>query len=451
MTRANVSGAPAVSAADAGSPRDAGRRRADPRLPAYLVAGFGALLAAIAMGQAELAALGAPFLSLAAIGLAVREPSGLTGDVVLAADRVIEGDELEGEVRIDWDGEADVEVLLTGSRAITPLDPAQVIGWSLSGTGPVVLPFRFRADFWGVHDLGTLWVRLRRRGGLSVHEHRLAVAPTMHVLPTPLRLGRLLRPAEPRAVSGMHLSRYRGHGTDFAELRPYRPGDRLRDLSWATSARLGAPWITVRHSERTGTVLLLLDAVYGDQLWSTEALARAARAAWAVASVHLRAQDRVGLRARGRSTAWLPPQGGRRARWMLLEELLAIGRAAEDLQHRSRRAGRAAVPRDALIVAVTSLHSRGFVQDLLHYRRAGHAAVALVIDTADLLLEGTGPLDAAARRIWIAQRETERHALERGGVPTATVSPSGGVGPAISALRRRFSDRMQPARVGVAG
>jgi uncharacterized protein (DUF58 family) len=276
------------------------------------------------MGQPRLAALGAPFLTLAAIGLLVREPAGLSGDVVLAADRVIEGDEVEGEVRIDWRGEADVELLLAGCRPITPLDPQPVIGWSLSGAGPATLPFRFRADFWGVHELGSLWVRLRRRGGLSVHEQKLAVVPTVQVLPTPLRLGRLLRPAEPRAVAGMHLSRYRGHGTDFAELRPYRPGDRLRDLSCATSARLGAPWITVRHSERTGTVLLVLDAVYGDELWNREALARAARAAWAVASVHLRAQDRVGLLAQGRSTAWLPPQGGRRARWMLLEEQLEV-------------------------------------------------------------------------------------------------------------------------------
>jgi uncharacterized protein (DUF58 family) len=414
------------------------RRRADPRLPAYLIAGFGALLVAVATGQAALAALGAPFLALAAIGLVERAPVRVTAGVEVSGDRMIEGDVVDGTIRLDWDGEAEVDVILPGSRAMTPLHPAPVTGWSLSGRGPVTLSFRLRADFWGVHDLGALWIRSRRPGGLTLWEQMVAPAPSLQVLPSPLRLKRLLKPAEPRAIAGMHISRLRGHGTDFAELRPYQPGDRLRDLSWATSARLGKPWVTVRHSERTGTVLLLLDAVFGEERTSTEALARAARAAWAVASVHLRAQDRVGLLARGRATAWLPPRGGRRARWLLLEELLAVGGAADDLLRRPRRDRRAAVPPEALIVALTSLHSRGFTHELLHYRRAGHRAVALVIDVADLLPDPGGPAAAAARRIWLAQRDAERYALERGGVPTAMVTATEGVGPAISALRRRM-------------
>lgn len=431
---------PAASERESG-PHDStrGRRRADPRLTAYLVSGFGAMLAAIVTGQPGLAALGAPFIALAATGLVARPAATLTGTIAIEADRVVEGDEIEGVVTIEWDGEAELEVLLTGSPALRPLEPTPALGWSPSGRGPAVLPFRVRADVWGAHDLGALWARLQRPGGLGLYEQKLAVAPPLQVLPAPLRLGRLLEPAEPRAVAGMHLSRFRGHGTDFAELRPYQPGDRLRDLSWATSARLGEPWVTVRHSERTGTVLLLLDSVFGDERRSMEALARSARAAWAVASAHLRAQDRVGLLALGRATAWLPPQGGRRARWLLLEELLAVGRVTEDHPSRLRRSRRSAVPYDALIVAVTGLQSQGFTHTLHHYRRAGHAVVALVIDATDLLPEPDDLVDEAAHRLWLAQRETARNALERAGIPTALVTSGEGVGPAISALRRRTS------------
>ena len=60
-TTSSATGSPA-----AGS--EAGRWRPDPRLPAYLVGGFGALIAAIVSGHNELAALGAPFIALAAIG-----------------------------------------------------------------------------------------------------------------------------------------------------------------------------------------------------------------------------------------------------------------------------------------------------------------------------------------------------------------------------------------------
>lgn len=426
------------------------RLRADPRLPAYLIAGLGALIAAIATGRHELAALGAPFVALAAIGLAHRGPTELRGRVTLRGERAVEGEDVEGEVRIDWDGEAEVDVILAGGRGVTPVDPAPVIGWSLPvGRGPVRLPFKLRARSWGVHDVGALWVRARRPGSLAVAEQKLAAGPILRVLPTELRLSRLLKPAEPRAIAGMHTARLRGHGTDFAELRPYRPGDRLRDLSWGTSARLGMPWVRVNHPERTGTVLILLDVVFSD-VQRRDALARVARAGWAVASMHLRAQDRVGLIARGRTAAWLPPRGGRRARLVLLEELLAIGRAAEDPTRRRRPRSRVPVPSDALVVGVSSLRSQTFVPELLHHRRAGHTTVALVVDTSDLLPEPETRVDEAARRILIAQRETERHALEKGGVPTALVTAAHGVGAAILTLRRRLNALQHPTRTGAA-
>lgn len=426
---------------------ETGRRRADPRLPAYLVGGFGALLGAIVTGQPALAALGAPFLALAAVGLIDRRPARLRASLRLDADRVIEGDIVDGTVVVDWDGEAEVDVVLSGLHGVAPLDPAPEAGWSLpAGRGPAGLTFQLRARSWGIHEVATLWVRARRPGGLLVWEQRLAPGPTLRILPAPLRLDRLLEPAEPRAVAGLHVSRLRGHGTDFADLRPYQHGDRLRDLSWATSARLGEPWVTVHHPERTGTVLLLLDAFYSSDHAGAEALARAARASWAVASAHLHAQDRVGLLARGRTVAWLPPRGGRRARWLLLDELLAVGGAAEDEWRAPRRAARALVPADALVIGVSGLGWPSFPRDLLHYRRAGHTTAALVIDTADLLPDPLDAVDDAARRLWLAQRNAGRQALERNGVPTALVTATGGVGPALSALRRRMGARTLPAR-----
>lgn len=415
------------------------RLRPDPRLPAYIFGGLGALLLSIATGSSELAALGAPFIVLAALGMRDRRPPLVSGEVRIGEHRVIEGDRLEGEVLVTWDGEAEVDVLLTGMRGMSPIAPTPIVGWSLKGRGPKTLPFTVEARSWGVHDMGTLRVRARRPGSLLVWESLVDSAPAVRVLPTPLRVDRLLRPAEPRAVSGLHLSRMRGHGTDFAELRPYRPGDRLRDLSWAASARLGAPWVTVHHPERTGTVLLLLDAVLRSDRDSAEVLARAARTAWAVASVHLKAQDRVGLLAQGRTAAWLPPQGGRRARMLLLDELLAVGGAAEDRWRNRRPRSRVVIPADALIVGITSLGTRMFVRNLLHYRRTGHSAVALVLDAEDLLPPVGDDTERTARRVWLAQRDASRFSLERGGIPTAMVTGVAGVAAATSALRRRMA------------
>lgn len=426
--------------------------RPDPRMAGYLISGMGAIIIAIATGRHELAALGVPLVALAALGLADQRNPQVKGKMHLDAARVIEGDEVEGTIELDWQGQAELDVMMVGLPGVTVLDPeGAATGWALpAGEGPATLRFRLQARNWGRHRLGQVWVRARRPGGLITWEAEVInPGPTLRVLPAPLRLDRLLRPAEPRTVAGMHLSRLRGSGTDFAELRPYQPGDNLRDLSWGTSARLGEPWVIVHHPERTGTVVLMLDSYFADDTASTEGLARAARTAWAVAAVHLRAQDRVGLMAVGRTTAWLPVQSGRRARWLLLDELLSVGGAAEDWRER-RRGLRAGIPSDALVVGVTTLRSPGFVRDLLHYKRHGHTTVALVINTADLLPQPTDRADAAALRLWLATRDAEKHRLESNGVPTAMVSAAEGAKGAINLLRRATERPSTGAPAGAA-
>ena len=150
-------------------------------------------------------------------------------------------------------------------------------------------------------------------------------------------------------------------------------------------------------------------------------------------------QDRVGLLSWGRTVAWVPPLTGRRARLLLMDELLSVGGAEQDPLRRRLEGGRVAIPSDAMVVGVTGLRSRYFVQGLMRYRHAGHTVAALVVDIADLLPPPKTRADEAALRVWLAQRDAERFALDRRGVATAVVSESPGVGPAISTLRRKMS------------
>lgn len=59
--------------------------------------------------------------------------------------------------------------------------------------------------------------------------------------------------------SGHHVSRATGRGLDFAELRPYQPGDDPRTLDWRHTARRGRPFTKLFHEERERPVLLLVD------------------------------------------------------------------------------------------------------------------------------------------------------------------------------------------------
>ncbi len=64
----------------------------------------------------------------------------------------------------------------------------------------------------------------------------------------------------PRAVmSGSHLSSFHGRGIEFDEVRPYQPGDDVRNMDWQVTARTGKPHSKLFREERERPVILMLD------------------------------------------------------------------------------------------------------------------------------------------------------------------------------------------------
>ena len=69
-----------------------------------------------------------------------------------------------------------------------------------------------------------------------------------------------LRPGQFRAAqSGGYLSRVRGRGMEFAEVRSYQPGDDVRSIDWRVTARQGKPHTKLFQEERERLVLLAVD------------------------------------------------------------------------------------------------------------------------------------------------------------------------------------------------
>lgn len=54
-------------------------------------------------------------------------------------------------------------------------------------------------------------------------------------------------------------SKYRGHGLDYEESRPYQHGDELRNMNWRLSARTGEMMMKVYREERRPGVFIMLD------------------------------------------------------------------------------------------------------------------------------------------------------------------------------------------------
>lgn len=96
--------------------------------------------------------------------------------------------------------------------------------------------------------------------------------------------------------AGSHLSRLRGRGMDFAEVRNYQAGDEVRHMEWRITARTGRPHVKLFQEERERPVVLITDfnpsMYFGTRhaFKSVVAAELAAMIAWTV----VRQGDRIG-------------------------------------------------------------------------------------------------------------------------------------------------------------
>ena len=59
--------------------------------------------------------------------------------------------------------------------------------------------------------------------------------------------------------AGSRQSAFKGRGVEFEEVRPYVPGDEVRDIDWNVTARFGEPFVKRFVEERELTVVLVVD------------------------------------------------------------------------------------------------------------------------------------------------------------------------------------------------
>lgn len=96
--------------------------------------------------------------------------------------------------------------------------------------------------------------------------------------------------------AGLHTSRFRGRGIDFAEVRAYHPGDDIRTIDWRVTARTGKAHTKLYSEERERPVIIMVDQrqtmFFGSRTMfkSTMAAHCAALLAWAT----LQRGDRLG-------------------------------------------------------------------------------------------------------------------------------------------------------------
>jgi uncharacterized protein (DUF58 family) len=400
-------------------------RRASPRLRAYLILGAGGLIAGTFLGRPEPVIIVAPLLIAAILALSIVRDPDLSVVVALSSDRVLEGDDVE--INIDLESSDAVrwlELAVALPAGLVPDGGLGVVGLRLEPGVARRLAISASARRWGVHRIERVAVRMRDRFGFFAYERRADQDIVLRAFPRPATLRRAIRAAETQAFAGDEVARLRGDGIEFADVRPYAPGDPIRSVNWRLSSSRPELHINLLHPERSSDVVILLDT-FTDIPGQDEqgSLATAVRGASGLANYYLRRRDHVGLITFGASIRWLVPAMGLAQGYRIVEALLDARAAMTLIWKGVDLIPPRSLPPNALVVAFTPLLDKRTVEALLDLRARGFDLAVIELAPEAFIATPADPFAATARQLWRIQREILRDRFQRMGVPVAAWSP----------------------------
>jgi uncharacterized protein (DUF58 family) len=362
------------------------RWRASPLTLSIVTCVAASISGALLTGRWELAAFAAPLLGvLCSIGWQRQVPTVVVHGMP-PFQRCFEDEPVPVTVTADADDGSAVDLVCSVVAGMERSD---------GGDGPSLL---VRAARWGRYPVRAT-VRVGGRGGLiegtgTVDAAEICVFPFAPAQSTAIPRADLLDRL------GTHRTRYTGPGVEFADIRPYVPGDQLRAVNWPVSARRGALHVTERLTDRAADIVVLIDTHPQPPGPATAATERTARGAAQVVQSALRYGDRAGLVALGsHGTRWLGADIGQRQFYRILDTMLGAADTFETAT--GTLAPRPAVPAGAIVIAFSTMIDTEFALALIDLRKRGHAVTAVdVLDGSPL----EGDHDPLVHRMWAMQR-----------------------------------------------
>jgi uncharacterized protein (DUF58 family) len=265
-------------------------------------------------------------------------------------------------------------------------------------------------------------------------------------LPVPAAFDAVPPPATAHGLVGLNRASRTGSGTEFAGIRPFQPGDRLRRIHWPRSMRTGTLHVTATWAEEDRHVALVIDA-FGDVGDSdgidgrASSLDTAVRAAGAIAEHHLRRGERVSLQVLGtRQRLHVPPASGVGHLRRILDRLTAIEPGAQDGSAHDTAAGRLRLGIDpgALVVMLSPLVATSVLERAIDW--SGRGFTVVVIDTLPTGVVDDDPDDpfrALAWRIRLLERDREIRRVQQAGVPVVPWRGPGSLDEVLRGVHRR--------------
>ncbi|MDH3293665.1 MAG: DUF58 domain-containing protein [Acidimicrobiia bacterium] len=438
-------------------------RRSTERLMVALISCLLAVATAVLIGRAAVVMLVTPWFALLALGLTSARRQEPQLSVAVDNDRVMVNDPVEvtatvsgatGRVTMTYDpvwrfgAPTDRAPIPPVADVTRPgRDGSGAVGSSRESWAPpaVSTTVSIPAHQWGMFDVGRVRVEVIEPYGLLRWTGRLIDPCPIRVHPTPRQITNMVGPRFVRQTTGAHRSRSVDRGVEYADIRPYGPGDSLRDINWRVSARAQELWVSQRHPDRATDVVLVLDSFIESGHDVATVVGLAVEAAVAVAESHLAVTDQVGLVEMGGLVRWVVPGTGALQLQRLVDTLLATGLYASSANRDLALISPRALPPRSLVIALSPLLDERFLDALHALAARGHDLAVIECDptgrppAADHGGRGGGEpsLSRLGWRLWQAEREVTRDQLMERNVAVARWDPGQPIDVALQELIRR--------------
>lgn len=304
-----------------------------------------------------------------------------------------------------------------------------------------------RVRRWGVRRIGPMQLAAASAWGSFRWGPVSQPALGLRVLPQPAAFDTSAPAPHPRGLVGQHRSSRPGDGSEFATLRPFQVGDRLRRIHWPRSTREpGQLYVTASYADQDTHVAVLVDAHYdlgvsGGIDGQASSLDRSVRAASAVSEHFLQQGDRVSLRVLSARTPLTVPTGtGRRHGVRILDTLCRVVPSVDD--QTDPATVHLGIKDGTLVVMISALVSPDALTQAAMLAARGISVVvidALVDPQGGAVLPSTDK-DALARTAWrirLLERDREVRAIQAQGVAVVPWLGPGSLDVVLRELSRR--------------
>lgn len=401
--------------------------RAAPRLHQLAVVAVIGVLAAVLTRHAGLLLIAAPALAALAVGGRARGVS-LDAQVSLSVTRCFEGEEVEITATVT--GPVDEVRFRLTPDPLVPLTKGSA-EQSVPGGDGAWARWVLTPHSWGRRVPCSIAVRCRV-GGIW-EAHATVHPPVLEVFPHPPPAHAALLPADLLLRIGDHAATVAGSGIEFAGIRGYQPGDRLRDLNWSVTSRTGRLHVNERAALRATDLVIMIDAFSEVGPLGDTSLDLAVRGAAGLADAYLHTGDRVGLVALGGVLRWLGPAPGHRQFFRIVEMVFGI-RFASAVMPDLTRVPRTALPPRALVVLFSPLLDNRTLEVVTDLRQRGISLVIVDVLRHEPPVHPKAPTSGLAVRLWRLDRRALRASL---GVPVLSWADEAGLEGALAPLRGR--------------